>query len=126
MNALRSGYIAEDTFEEGEEAAPSVLVLGEVLGAATRYGIEFSSTADFQDGTCFEADALGKGSNGQFAIKLFNYAAAINETTGEAYFAADGAVYARIYAYVDAVKEATSAFLVKDAAVAEEPAESEL
>lgn len=54
--------------EEG--AVDSIIVMGKIEGAATSYGVEISSDESFSDSTPYEA--LGKGTDGMFAVKLEN------------------------------------------------------
>lgn len=63
-DTLAGGYLAND----GD--VKSLIVAGKVTGndATTDYGIEIADNADFTSATKYKA--LGKGSNGEFAVKL--------------------------------------------------------
>lgn len=63
-DTLAGGYLADDS------GVKSLIVAGKVTGndATTEYGIEIADNAEFNGATQYKA--LGKGSNGEFAIKL--------------------------------------------------------
>lgn len=63
-DTLAGGYLADDS------GVKSLIVAGKVTGndAITEYGIEIADSAEFNGATQYKA--LGKGSNGEFAIKL--------------------------------------------------------
>lgn len=63
-DTLAGGYLANDG------GVKSLIVAGKVTGndATTDYGIEIADNADFTSATKYKA--LGKGSNGEFAVKL--------------------------------------------------------
>ncbi len=63
-DTLAGGYLADDS------GVKSLIVAGKVTGndAITEYGIEIADNAEFNGATQYKA--LGKGSNGEFAIKL--------------------------------------------------------
>ena len=63
-DTLAGGYLANDG------GVKSLIVAGKVTGndANTEYGIEIADNAEFNGATQYKA--LGKGSNGEFAIKL--------------------------------------------------------
>ena len=63
-DTLAGGYLADDS------GVKSLIVAGKVTGndAITEYGIEIATNKEFTGSTKYKA--LGKGSNGEFAIKL--------------------------------------------------------
>ncbi len=63
-DTLAGGYLADDS------GVKSLIVAGKVTGndATTGYGIEIATNKEFTGSTKYKA--LGKGSNGEFAIKL--------------------------------------------------------
>lgn len=81
-DTLAGGYLANDG------GVKSLIVAGKVTGndAITEYGIEIATASDFAGSTKYKA--LGKGSDGTFAIKLQDLAK--GDLTGDT-------VYARAY-----------------------------
>ncbi len=90
--------ILENDNEAGYEGKASLIARGRVFGNVSEFGIEFSATEDFA--TSIKVAAMGKGSNGYYAIKLVDYT---NETVGA--FTADAPVYARAYYVANDVTE---------------------
>lgn len=82
FQTLAGGYLAND------DGVKSLIVAGKVTGndATTEYGIEIATASDFAGSTKYKA--LGKGSDGTFAIKLQDLAK--GDLTGDT-------VYARAY-----------------------------
>lgn len=82
FQTLAGGYLAND------DGVKSLIVAGKVTGndATTDYGIEIATTSEFTGSTKYKA--LGKGSDGTFAIKLQDLAN--GNLTGDT-------VYARAY-----------------------------
>ncbi len=68
----------------------SVIAMAEVVGSASEYGIAISTSTDFSSATYYPA--LGKGTNGVFAIKLQDIASGGLSGTvyAKAYYGAEG------------------------------------
>ena len=88
---FNGAYIENDT--EDENGYASVIAVASVVGYAEEYGIEFSTDADFTEGNVIKAEALGKGTNGMYAIKLYGY-----ELYQDGILNGADVVYARAYA----------------------------
>lgn len=80
------GIIAEDNKDSAGAAA--VIACAQVLGAVDEFGIEFSLDKDFA-ADVLKAAALGKGTDGRFAVKLAKYLVHFED--------AEAPVYARAY-----------------------------
>ncbi len=95
VTILDGSYIpAEDAAEEDGLAYSSVLALAKIEGVASEYGIEFGPN---KDNYVFTAPALGQGSEGLYAIRIYGF-----EEENEVQIATPGvAVFARAYAEVD-------------------------
>lgn len=83
---LASGYLAAGNTEATTEDKSAVIALGQVTGNVAEYGIAFSTDSNFTSPQYLKA--LGRNNEGQFAIKLVDYASVfLNSTT----------VYAQVY-----------------------------
>lgn len=83
---LASGYLAEGNTEATTADKSAVIALGQVTGNVAEYGIAFSTDSNFTSPQYLKA--LGRNNEGQFAIKLVDYASIfLNSET----------VYAQVY-----------------------------
>ncbi len=89
VQILDGGFIANDT--EDANGYDSVIALAKIEGTAAEYGINFSADKDDFSGA-IKAKALGKGSDGLYAIKLYGY------DQNESVLAGASVVYAQAYA----------------------------
>lgn len=93
----------------------SVIAMAKVVGAASEYGIAVSKSKDFSDATYYSA--LGKGTDGVFAIKLQDIASGnLNGTVyAKAYYGAEESrvLSDKVFEINTEVTENTSGSLVK-------------
>lgn len=93
----------------------SVIAMAKVVGGASEYGIAISTSKDFNSVTCYPA--LGKGTDGVFAIKLQDIASGGLSGTvyAKAYYGAEGnrAFSDKVFEINTGVTENTSGSLVK-------------
>ncbi len=90
VGILNAAFIAKDedvTTNPG--VYDSIIAVARIEGAAAEYGIEFSKNADFSDALQFKA--LGKGTNGMYAVKVNGFDTKVELAGAEV-------VYARAYA----------------------------
>ncbi len=92
---IPAGNAATEDTEVGVGQYSSVLALAQIEGAADVYGIEFGPN---KDNYVFAAKALGQGSDGLYAIRIYGF----EDENNEIQIATPGvAVFARAYAEVD-------------------------
>ena len=92
-----------------------MIAMAKVVGAASEYGIAVSKSKDFSDATYYSA--LGKGTDGVFAIKLQDIESGnLNGTVyAKAYYGAEGSrvLSDKVFEINTEVTENTSGSLVK-------------
>lgn len=110
-------YVSVRTEGLGINAANDLIAMGQVLGTVDEFGVLFSNNEDFvapedEDDTevLWKAAALGKGSDGRFAVKVEDYTA---------YIDADAPVYAKVYYRIGENIEEGTTWVVNAPVVAE-------